>query len=176
MNYNFIPNINYSIDVLSVTKCIIYKCISKYVNFDVSEKAYVPCLGSIKGVDNLLNHYINNNSNGNCNSKQISKSNVCNLNTLRLSKPIFFDWKFYIENYPDLKINGINSEQKAIKHYILHGQNEKRIYTTLLPTNFDWKFYVNNYKDLKINGINTRQKAIEHYLLHGKYENRKYCL
>lgn len=38
-----------------------------------------------------------------------------------------FDWKFYISEYPDLKIAGINTKYLAYKHWINHGVKEERI-------------------------------------------------
>ena len=37
-----------------------------------------------------------------------------------------FDWKFYINIYPDLRKAGINNEKKAINHYLNYGINENR--------------------------------------------------
>ena len=38
-----------------------------------------------------------------------------------------FDYKFYLDFYPDLRKAGINSESKAKQHYMNYGINEKRI-------------------------------------------------
>lgn len=37
-----------------------------------------------------------------------------------------FDWRFYINYYPDLLKAGINTEKKARNHYIKHGMKENR--------------------------------------------------
>ena len=37
-----------------------------------------------------------------------------------------FDWKFYLDVYPDLRNNGIETELKAKHHYIVYGYYEKR--------------------------------------------------
>lgn len=37
-----------------------------------------------------------------------------------------FDWNFYINNYRDLQVNGVNNEQTAINHYWYYGQYELR--------------------------------------------------
>jgi hypothetical protein len=37
-----------------------------------------------------------------------------------------FNWKFYINTYPDLRVEGIGDEQTAIYHYLKHGIQEKR--------------------------------------------------
>ena len=38
-----------------------------------------------------------------------------------------FDWKFYVEKYPDLGKCGINTPEKALKHYTRFGIAEGRI-------------------------------------------------
>jgi hypothetical protein len=40
-----------------------------------------------------------------------------------------FNWKIYIENYPDLK--EIKSEKKAWAHWVIHGKKEKRVLFSL---------------------------------------------
>lgn len=37
-----------------------------------------------------------------------------------------FDWQFYLDLYPDLKLAGINTKEKAEHHYINYGKNENR--------------------------------------------------
>ena len=39
-----------------------------------------------------------------------------------------FDWKNYIENYPDLQAAGINTREKALKHYTRFGKRENRTF------------------------------------------------
>ena len=43
--------------------------------------------------------------------------------------PEDFDWKIYLDNYLDLRKNGIDNEQKAKRHWLNHGRSEGRIYT-----------------------------------------------
>jgi hypothetical protein len=38
-----------------------------------------------------------------------------------------FDWKFYIGYYGDLRKAGINTEQKALEHWVKFGKNENRL-------------------------------------------------
>ena len=38
-----------------------------------------------------------------------------------------FDWKFYLDEYPDLRINGVHTEKQAIDHWNTHGKVEGRI-------------------------------------------------
>ena len=44
----------------------------------------------------------------------------------RVSKEISFDWKKYLENYPDLTLAGIRNEQQAFNHYKRFGKAEGR--------------------------------------------------
>ena len=47
-----------------------------------------------------------------------------------------FDWKFYINYYPDLKNAEINTKEKAINHYNKFGKYEKRrTHQIIFPTN-----------------------------------------
>jgi len=43
-------------------------------------------------------------------------------------KKKIFDWERYISHYSDLKIAGIDNEQKALDHYNNYGEKENRIY------------------------------------------------
>jgi len=48
-----------------------------------------------------------------------------------------FDWVFYIHKYPHLQRAGINTKEKALRHWNNYGKNEKRICNNIqpLPTN-----------------------------------------
>ena len=35
-----------------------------------------------------------------------------------------FDWKFYLDKYPDLRINGVHTESQAIHHWNTCGKRE----------------------------------------------------
>jgi len=48
-------NINYNIDVLNYVKCIIYKCISKNINFDLTE--HLPLMNNITDVYKITQKY-----------------------------------------------------------------------------------------------------------------------
>ena len=37
-----------------------------------------------------------------------------------------FDWIYYLNKHPDLRINGVVSEEKAIQHWKNHGIFEER--------------------------------------------------
>src|SRR5437868_7038068 len=38
-----------------------------------------------------------------------------------------FDYKFYLEHYPDLKRAGITTQESALTHWINHGKKEGRV-------------------------------------------------
>jgi hypothetical protein len=78
------------------------------------------------------------------------------------------DWCFYLDTYPDLRKNGVLTEQQAIQHWNDYGKQENRI-----PFfHFDWKIYLDKYPDLRQNGIHTEQQAINHWFSYGKNEGR----
>lgn len=79
------------------------------------------------------------------------------------------DWKYYLDCYSDLRMNGINTEEEAIKHWNNLGKYEERNVKLQL---FDWKFYLDYYSDLRMNGIHTEEQAIKHWNNHGKLEKR----
>ena len=37
---------------------------------------------------------------------------------------IIFDWQYYLNLYPDLRINGVHTKEEAINHWINYGFNE----------------------------------------------------
>ena len=37
------------------------------------------------------------------------------------------DWKFYLDKYPDLRINGVKTKEQAFSHWATHGKEEGRI-------------------------------------------------
>jgi hypothetical protein len=79
-----------------------------------------------------------------------------------------FDWIFYVNYYKDLNKNGIDTEERALEHWLNFGKKEKRY-----PNDkFDWLFYINYNKDLKLLNINTEEKAYEHWINFGLYEDR----
>jgi hypothetical protein len=100
----------------------------------------------------------------------IFKEHNCNeINNLDLCEPYIhlFDWTYYLDKYPDLRANGIHSEQQAIDHWKNKGKNEKRE-----SSRFDWVYYLDKYPDLRANGIHSQQQAIDHWNNNGKYEER----
>ena len=83
----------------------------------------------------------------------------------------FFNWSYYIDKYVDLQLAGINTEKKAINHWLTHGKKENRIYADI-SIYFDWKIYLLNNNDLIEDGINTEEDAWRHYIYYGYMEKR----
>ena len=83
-----------------------------------------------------------------------------------------FDWKQYLQNYPDLVAAGIDTHEKALNHWNNYGIHEGRSCNSL--ENFDWNQYLQNYPDLVAAGIDTREKALNHFITNGKNEKRIY--
>jgi hypothetical protein len=82
-----------------------------------------------------------------------------------------FDWKTYIENYPDLQ--SITTKKEAFTHWNSYGKKEGRTDESLNNqeyTNFDWKTYIENYPDLR--SIITKKEAFTHWNSYGKKEGR----
>jgi lipopolysaccharide biosynthesis glycosyltransferase len=84
-----------------------------------------------------------------------------------------FDWKYYLDTYPDLRTNVVHTEQQAIQHFNTFGRKEGRV-AIKIPQDFDWTYYLDTYPDLRANGINTEQQAKQHFCLFGRLENRIY--
>jgi lipopolysaccharide biosynthesis protein len=72
----------------------------------------------------------------------------------------FFDVKYYLFQYSDVRVSGID----PIDHYIKHGAAERRNPSAA----FDTSFYLERYKDVRDSRINP----LVHYILHGKDEGR----
>lgn len=78
-----------------------------------------------------------------------------------LLKSKLFDKKYYIEQYPDVKLYSKN----VLYHYLKYGWKEGRNPSEAFDTNL----YINCYEDVKKNNINP----LVHYLRYGKNEKRK---
>ena len=94
------------------------------------------------------------------------------MNKTKTYVPDGFNWKKYIRLNDDLK--HIVKKEDAIKHYIKHGQFEKRPYKIDIPDDFDWKKYIKLNNDL--NNITKKEDAINHYIDNGYFEHRIYNL
>ena len=87
-----------------------------------------------------------------------------------------FDWKEYVSLNPDLQQAGIDTKEKAEKHWLDFGFNEKRLYKVVtVPADFDWQQYIANYPDLQQAGVDTKEKAEDHYVKFGYFERRSYA-
>jgi hypothetical protein len=88
--------------------------------------------------------------------------------------PDDFNWKIYLKINTDLPRT--YNENECIRHYLIHGKNEKRLYkknlTYYLPEDFNWKTYSKINSDLPANY--TKKDYIVHYITHGRKENRHY--
>ena len=80
-----------------------------------------------------------------------------------------FDWQYYLDKNPDLRNNGINTEQLALTHWNNYGKSENRDARCYI---FDWCYYLDTYPDLRTNGINTEQLSLTHWKAYGKCEGR----
>jgi len=83
-----------------------------------------------------------------------------------------FDWRNYLNDYPDLR-EKINNKEDAWNHWINYGKNEGRIGIDNLDSyeSFNWQNYVNNYPDLQ-KRIHNKQEAWSHWVSYGKNEGR----
>jgi hypothetical protein len=115
-----------------------------------------------------------------------------------------FDWKFYIGHYGDLRRAGINTEQKALEHWVKFGKNENRVGCVGMKKNiikktiikkpiistmkindikndikhlcpFDWVFYSAIYPDIKRSGLTTQTQVNNHWNTEGKKNGRVCC-
>ena len=69
-----------------------------------------------------------------------------------------FDWRYYLETYPDLIINGINTKLSAIRHWHEYGKKEKRI-----------PYDINNKEDTKHIQDNVNNKIAVYTCNFGNY-------
>lgn len=88
-----------------------------------------------------------------------------------ISRPALFDWHYYLEKYPDLRKNGVQTEEQALTHWKTCGEKEGRV-TIRTPAFFDWKYYLEKYPDLRTNGVKTEQQALAHWQSMGEKEGR----
>ena len=85
-----------------------------------------------------------------------------------------FDWKYYIDIYPDLQKAGINTEQLALRHWNNYGKSEGRscinpnTSNIKIPKGYSFKRLINNYPDTNdaaILEIYYSQELINHIRL-----------
>lgn len=86
---------------------------------------------------------------------------------------LYFDPKYYLKEYPDLKDSILASN--PFKHYILHGWEEGRIPSKFIKNllkfyyglYFDKEYYSSHYPDVR-----HWSSPLEQYIKHGRYTNR----
>jgi hypothetical protein len=120
---------------------------------------------------------------GNKYDSYVQTVNASRQNSSPQTKKTEFDWQFYIDFYPDLKSAGINTEQKARKHWLNYGIKEGRLgnkdaVTTVkrnigTKEDFNWQSYIKKNPDLRRKGIYTLDKAWRHWSTIGYKEKRK---
>jgi len=82
-----------------------------------------------------------------------------------------FDYKYYIEEYPDIR-NKITNERDAWLHFWEYGIHENRKCKDYRnEINID--FYINNYPDLIKSNILTTEEALTHWYRYGIFEMRQ---
>ncbi len=83
-----------------------------------------------------------------------------------------FDWLIYRELNPDIKKNGLLTQDQVTRHYLQFGRKERRPYNlyTVYPE-FNYITYKKNYKDLQ---NFTRQQLERHWVEYGHKEKRTY--
>ena len=100
-----------------------------------------------------------------------NENRIYNIETAKKSMSDF-NWIKYLYVNKDLIYQNIDTEKKAICHYIRHGKGENRIFSTNLnvPDKFDWEDYkiekdlnkINSYNDAFIHFIENTNKNLIH--------------
>ena len=67
-----------------------------------------------------------------------------------------FDWQYYLDKYPDLRINGINTKQRAIRHWETFGNKEGRIAIRTPELTEQYKFIIITSELIKSIAINLK--------------------
>ncbi len=73
---------------------------------------------------------------------------------------MIFDWVFYINRYPELYSLGINTKEKAIKHWCYYGINDRKLFNKN-QINIDWDIF-KKYKPDELYNKLTNNK-LEHF-------------
>ena len=86
-----------------------------------------------------------------------------------------FDWKKYLEKYPDLVKAGYRDEKRAYEHWVISGIYENRTAYILdkneyYDTPFLWRYYLEQNPDLK--HLNTELQCYNHWVDYGRNEKR----
>lgn len=83
-----------------------------------------------------------------------------------------YNFNYYIEKYPDLKLAFGSDSERALEHFVKHGMEEGRSGNA----DFNVHAYKNNYKDLRDAFGDNLEKYYIHYLMHGIEEGRECAL
>lgn len=83
-----------------------------------------------------------------------------------------YNFNYYIEKYPDIKLAFGNDPEKALEHFVKHGMEEGRSGNA----DFNVHAYKNNYSDLRAAFGDNLEKYYIHYLRYGIEEGRKCAL
>lgn len=89
------------------------------------------------------------------------------------SLPDDFDWTTYVDLNPDVS-HQLNTESKAVMHWINYGRNEGRSYKYDLPDDFDWCVYLKLNPDLRVTTGSTKKEIVRHYIDQGRTTGRPY--
>lgn len=90
---------------------------------------------------------------------------------MELNRDNYFDWKFYINEYPLLFLK---TEHEALEHWKSFGEKNNYLPNKFfkMHQDFNWKNYVNNYDDIK--RIDNKRDAFIHYINIGLSEGKSY--
>jgi len=69
-----------------------------------------------------------------------------------------FDWNYYLEKNEDLRLNGINTKESALNHWVTNGKNENRLYK-FINNDIDLKIYIEKFKYLEEKKYITKEDA-----------------
>lgn len=83
-----------------------------------------------------------------------------------------YNFNYYIEKYPDIKLAFGNDPEKALDHFVRHGMEEGRSGNA----DFNVHAYRSNYSDLRAAFGDNLEKYYIHYLMHGIEEGRDCAL
>ena len=94
-----------------------------------------------------------------------------------------FNWKFYIEMYPDLQRGGINTRDKAIHHYIANGYREKRRICPIVKGieklyKIPFTDFTSIYKQASFSSgvVMFKERVFKKYVLQDYFDMQKPCL
>jgi hypothetical protein len=90
---------------------------------------------------------------------------------MNLTHDNYFDWKFYVREYPTLFLK---TQDDAIEHWNNYGEQNNYLPNEYFKMyqDFNWKNYINNYDDIK--HIDNKKDAFIHFINIGSKEKRSY--